>query len=858
MISLPPSIKAVVVSLHPSHAFRGMPQLLPQIQRTIKRARQISTFGVQRPAVNVIFAKRSEQVREYLRANPGPISIDIETPGKHDSKTITIVGLSAGPGTGIVFRWNEDFADVMAEVLQDPKRLKLGHNFAFDQHAFIANGIDPVLPVADTIVAEAALYPPFKEAKKRRWLALSTCIARHVAGWPYHKEPYTDRTKALYRVWFPDVPEGLYPLLYCTLDAIGTLLLWNQQKEKLKRAGMWTLFTEVLCPAAFEIVKMEEHGIPIDDEKRRAIIEECEKRITVLTKKVYGFANEKHQARVTNLQGQMTKLIGQRDEIKAAWDAEKALISVKGKAASAEKKVLKEKWSPQSKALTPKIAKIKTKLGQVGEEFDWQNENHWRWLLFADAGLGLIPTRVSEKTGSPGVKKDDIEQLQKLYPDCEILQWRVDLKDAGRRKELFEKLVPDASGRVRFAFAIHRTENGRFSSGLDEDEDDKTRESQGGNAQNITKKDREIFVAPPGYVWIDLDMKQVELRVMAWLAGEWDLIRLLMEGGDIHSENGAAIFGCKPEEARAFKVWFGGKADTARQGGKKASHSWDYGAQAKKTGDTFRPWQGRSFEEMMEFLFGAGDGGLTQESYARRLKAAERSTEPEIETKKLRMRLFEMANTITAKRWITAYFKRWRMLAEFQKMITRKVDQERELRNSFGRVLQFWNFRFDDDLKKWFCSDREEALAFWPASDVGDMAKVLLPLIAADARRFGGQLVTTTHDSFSCLIPDDYLTVREFIKIARKTMERIWPQYREHPEFGKFFVPADVSIGLNWGEFDPKKPELNPGGQREWREDNGQTCLHELKAVRTAGRVQTPNSTGGTTSAGTGSSAPTV
>lgn len=848
MINLPLSIKALVVSLHPSHAFRGMPQLLPQIQRTIKRARQISTFGVQRPAVSVKFAKTAEQVRDYLRANPGPVSIDIETPGKHDSKTITIVGLSAAPGTGIVFRWNEEFADVMAELLQDPGRLKLGHNFAFDQHAFIANGIDPVLPVADTIVAEAALYPPFKEAKKRRWLALSTCIARHVAGWPYHKEPYIERTKALYRVWFPDVPEGMYPLLYCALDAIGTLLLWNQQKEKLRRAGMWTLFTEVLCPAAFELVRMEDRGIPIDDDKRLEIIEDCDKKITALTKEVYAFANEKHQDRLTKLKGHMAELVGQRAAIKSAWDAEKALIPSRCTTASIDKKALKEKWSPQSKALTPKIAKLRTKLAQVGEEFDWHNENHWRWLLFADAGLGLIPTRVSEKTGTPGVKKEDIEQLQKLYPDCEVLQWRVDLKDAGRRKDLFEKLVPDASGRVRFAFAIHRTENGRFSSGLDEDEDDKIRESQGGNAQNITKKDREIFVAPPGYVWIDLDMKQVELRVMAWLAGEWELIRLLMKGGDIHSENGAAIFGCKPEEARAFKVWFGGKADTARQGGKKASHSWDYGAQAKKTGDTFRPWQGRSFEEMLAFLFSRQDG-LTKESYARRLKAAERAAEPEAESKKLRMRLFEMANTITAKDWISAYFRRWKMLAQFQKTITSKVDEQRELKNSFGRVLQFWNFRFDYDLKKWFCSDREEALAFWPASDVGDMAKVLLPLISADATYFGGQLVTTTHDSFSCLIPDDYRTVSEFIKIARKTMERIWPQYREHPEFGKFFVPADVSIGLNWGEFNPKS---NPGGQREWQEGSGRELLDALKAVReTQHGPEEP-------SQGTGSSAPTV
>jgi DNA polymerase I-like protein with 3'-5' exonuclease and polymerase domains len=800
MIELPRSIKAVAASFHPSYAWkRQTPQLLPQIVETIRRARQITTFGIGRPAVNVIFATRPEQVREYLRANPGPASIDIETPGKEQPHKITIVGISCAPGSGIVFEWTDEFGDVMNELLSDPKRLKLGHNFAYDQHAFIANGIEPVMPIADTIIAEAALCPPFKEAKNMAWLSLAVSVARRVKGWPYHKEPYTERTKALYRVWFPRVPEGIYPLLYCALDAIATLLLWNEQREALNRAGMLRFFQEVLCPAAFTLCRMEMRGIPCDDEKRLRVIEESSRILADLSAKVVAYTTEKHAARVTTLNGQLTQLLGQRD----------AIVNAKGKP---------DVRNPARKALTPKIAKLRMKLEQVGPEFKPTNDNHWRWLLFAEAGLGLVPVRVS-KTGVPGVKKEDIEQLQQLYPEVEILAWRVSLKTEARRRKLFTSLVPDAQGRIHFAYAIHKTENGRFSSGDDDDEDDKYRESEGGNAQNLAERDREIFVAPHGSVWIDLDMKQVELRDMAWIAGEWELVRLLLAGADIHSENGAAIFGCTPEEARKFKVWFQGREDTARQGGKKASHSWDYGAGDYKTGSLFRPWHGKPFEDVLAYLFKKADRsfnaeGLTRENYQRRLRAAQRSDDPATEEKKLRMKLVEDANTLKAREWRMAYFRKWQRLAAFQKEIVAKVEETRMLRNSFGRVLEFWNFKFNYETKRWNLVDREEALAFWPASDVGDMAKVLLPLIDACAKKWGGELVTTTHDSFSILMPDDLTMVRGFIADAKAIMERPWPQYKPHPEFGPFWVPCDVSIGKNWG----KASEKNPDGLREWKE----------------------------------------
>jgi DNA polymerase I-like protein with 3'-5' exonuclease and polymerase domains len=793
MISFPRSVKAITASFHPSYAWkRRTPQLVPQIVHTIRRARQIPLKGIQRCPVTVRFLTRAEELRQYLTAATGlPASIDIETP-RSNPHHITIVAVSCRPGEGVVFHYDEEFGDVLAELLSDTSRLKLGQNFAFDQHAFIANGAEPKMPIADTIIAEALLCPPFKEAKKMRWLSLATAVARRVPGWAYHKEPDNPKTRALYSVWFPNVPAYQYPLLYCALDAIATLLLWNAQKRELIRTGQFDIFRDVLCPAAFTLVKLEARGIPIDDVKRRERIERARETIKDLGQKVIDFTTTMHRDRKEKCEAAIADLVAER----------KAIGNVK---------------APESKALTPKVAKLRTKLKQIGDEFKPTNDNHWRWLLFSTAGLNLVPTRISEKSGMPGVKKDDIEQLRQLYPDVGVLAWRVDLKGEARRKKLFETLVPDVNGRAHFAFAIHRTENGRFSGGEDDSEEDKLRESEGGNPQNLSEQDREIFVAPEGKIWLDFDMKQVELLDMAWIAKEWPLIELLRAGLDIHSENGAAIFGCTREEARKFKVRFSGRDDTARQGGKKASHSWDYGAGDKKTGDTFRPFHGLPYEEVIAFLADVNaknrESGVSADSLARRERAVANSADPEGEKRKLRMKLYEMANTFRAREWRINYFRKWPRLAAFQKEIVAKVEEDRELRNSFGRVLKFWNFKWDFENKRSILLDREEALAFWPASDVGDMAKVLLPLMDECATRHGGELVTTTHDSFSILMPNDPERVCAFAVEAKAIMERKWPQFAPHPKFRDFWVPCDISIGRNWG----KKTESNPDGLEEYR-----------------------------------------
>lgn len=71
----------------------------------------------------------------------------------------------------------------------------------------------------------------------------------------------------------------------------------------------------------------------------------------------------------------------------------------------------------------------------------------------------------------------------------------------------------------------------------------------GFNFQNLTNPDREAdigkkeiaaairesFEAPPGYVFVSADAAQIEARVSAWIAGQWDLLEKFRKGVDIYS-----------------------------------------------------------------------------------------------------------------------------------------------------------------------------------------------------------------------------------------------------------------------------------------------------------------------------------
>jgi DNA polymerase-1 len=117
-----------------------------------------------------------------------------------------------------------------------------------------------------------------------------------------------------------------------------------------------------------------------------------------------------------------------------------------------------------------------------------------------------------------------------------ILEWRGLMKLKGTYIDALPQLVNPETGRVHTCFNQAVAATGRLS-------------SSDPNLQNIpirTELGREIrraFVAESGHVLISADYSQIELRVLAHLAGDETLIAAFRRGDDIHDQTALKVFG---------------------------------------------------------------------------------------------------------------------------------------------------------------------------------------------------------------------------------------------------------------------------------------------------------------------------
>jgi len=95
-------------------------------------------------------------------------------------------------------------------------------------------------------------------------------------------------------------------------------------------------------------------------------------------------------------------------------------------------------------------------------------------------------------------------------------------------------------GKLPVPIRYYAAHTGRF--GGDDKINMQNLPSRGNNANKLKKS----IVAPEGYTIIDADSAQIEARVLAWLAGQGDLVTAFAEGKDVYKKMASAIYG-KPE-----------------------------------------------------------------------------------------------------------------------------------------------------------------------------------------------------------------------------------------------------------------------------------------------------------------------
>ena len=189
---------------------------------------------------------------------------------------------------------------------------------------------------------------------------------------------------------------------------------------------------------------------------------------------------------------------------------------------------------------------------QVGYEFNINSPKQLGTALFEEMGL---PAKKKTKSGY-STNADVLESLRYSYPVVDmVLNYRTLAKLKSTYCDGLLKVVAD-DGRIHSSFNQTETRTGRIS-------------STEPNLQNIpvrTELGRELrrfFRAKDGCVLIDADYSQIELRVLAHLSGDDNMINAFKNNEDIHTITASQVFGLPPEmvtpemRSRAKAVNFG-------------------------------------------------------------------------------------------------------------------------------------------------------------------------------------------------------------------------------------------------------------------------------------------------------------
>ena len=169
----------------------------------------------------------------------------------------------------------------------------------------------------------------------------------------------------------------------------------------------------------------------------------------------------------------------------------------------------------------------------AGQEFNINSPKQLGEILFDVLGL---PHAKKTKTGY----STNAEILEKLRPAHPIVQDILDYRQVTKLRSTYVEgllKVADENGRVHTHFKQTGTATGRLS-------------STEPNLQNIpvrTELGRELrrFFLPENndYVIIDADYSQIELRLLAHISNDANMIRAFREGVDIHTSTAATVFG---------------------------------------------------------------------------------------------------------------------------------------------------------------------------------------------------------------------------------------------------------------------------------------------------------------------------
>ncbi|MDY4129449.1 DNA polymerase I [Peptostreptococcus porci] len=174
----------------------------------------------------------------------------------------------------------------------------------------------------------------------------------------------------------------------------------------------------------------------------------------------------------------------------------------------------------------------------AGEEFNINSPKQLGVILFEKLGLPVVK---KTKTGY----STNAEVLEKLMDEHEIIKLISDYRTVVKLKSTYidglNSVINEKDGRIHSTFNQTIASTGRISSTDPNLQNIPVR-------TNIGRNIRKVFISENGRKLVDADYSQVELRVLAHMSGDENMIEAFSSGEDIHRKTASQVFNVSLED----------------------------------------------------------------------------------------------------------------------------------------------------------------------------------------------------------------------------------------------------------------------------------------------------------------------
>ncbi|MCV6591759.1 MAG: DNA polymerase I [Silicimonas sp.] len=224
---------------------------------------------------------------------------------------------------------------------------------------------------------------------------------------------------------------------------------------------------------------------------------------------------------------------------------ERPLVPVLAEMEMAGIKLDRDVLARMSNAFAQKMAQLEDEIYELaGRKFNVASPKQLGEIMFDEMSLTLPDGKPPKKgkTGAYSTGADVLEDLATLHDlPRRILDWRQLSKLKSTYTDALQDHINADTGRVHTSYSIAGANTGRLA-------------STDPNLQNIPvrtedgRRIREAFIATPGHTLVSLDYSQIELRILAHIAGIDALKEAFRDGQDIHAATASEMFGVPLDE----------------------------------------------------------------------------------------------------------------------------------------------------------------------------------------------------------------------------------------------------------------------------------------------------------------------